>query len=83
MEKAILCLHSALLFSDLFIHFGSLFLPSRSLSIPSDMSRGSGCPIANPLLICTPRVEKEEEEEEEKEKEEITFKVCWRHVSPL
>ena len=47
------------------------------------MSRGSGCPIANPLLICTPRVEKEEEEEEEKEKEEITFKVCWRHVSPL
>ncbi len=32
MEKAILCLHSALLFSDLLAPFGSLLLPSRSLS---------------------------------------------------
>lgn len=88
MEKAVLCLQYAPLFSDLFTPFGSLLPSSHSLSLSLT------CPMALVVSLLTHcssahihikthihLVEKEMEEEEEEE--EITFKVCWRRISPV
>ena len=83
MEKAILCLHSALLSSDLLTHFGSPFPPSRSLSFSLTCPEALVVPsLTHRSSAHTPLVEKEVEVEEEKGRRRLPLK-CAGDVYPL